>query len=123
LTDIVIWRTVVGRREFGSCRGASWRLKGAVNVGRSGLNEMSDVASGVIAIISKNKRTSKPIVELSDRLDDLGLDSLAAVDLIFDLEEKFDITIPYNANNPRPDFETVGEAVSAIEKLVAKKNS
>jgi acyl carrier protein len=105
------------RRTFGCRRCAASGRR------RVGSSEMSDIAGDVIAIIAKNKRTAKPVVELSDRLDDLGLDSLAAVDLIFDLEEKFDITIPYNANNPKPEFETVGEAVSAIEKLVAKKNS
>jgi acyl carrier protein len=45
--------------------------------------------------------------------------------MIFDLEEKFDIEIPYNANtnNPRTEFDTVGDVVNAIEKLVAKKKS
>jgi acyl carrier protein len=86
---------------------------------------MSDVASDVITIIAKKKRVDKPIVELSDRLEDLGLESLDAVEMIFDLEEKFDIQIPYNANtnNPRTEFDTVGDVVSAIENLVAKKKS
>ena len=45
--------------------------------------------------------------------------------MIFDLEEKFDIQIPYNANtnNPRTEFETVGDVVTAVEKLVAEKKS
>jgi acyl carrier protein len=84
---------------------------------------MSDVASDVIAIIAEKKRVDKPNVELSDRLEDLGLESLDAVEMIFDLEEKFDIQIPYNANidNPRTEFDTVGDVVNAIENLVAKK--
>jgi acyl carrier protein len=86
---------------------------------------MSDIASEVIKIVAKKKRVDKPTVELSDRLEDLGLESLDAVELIFDLEEKFDIAIPYNANtnNPRTEFETVADVVSAIEKLVAEKKS
>ena len=36
----------------------------------------SDVASDVIAIIAKKKRVEKPTVEVSDRLEDLGLESL-----------------------------------------------
>jgi acyl carrier protein len=85
---------------------------------------MSDVASDVIAIIAKKKRVDKPNVELSDRLEDLGLASLDSVEMIFDLEEKFDIEIPYNANvnNPRTEFDTVGEVVKAIQKLVDKKS-
>ena len=85
---------------------------------------MSDVTSDVVAIITKKKRADKPTVELSDRLEDLGLESLDAVEMIFDLEEKFDIEIPYNANtnNPRTEFATVGDVVKSIQKLVDKKS-
>jgi acyl carrier protein len=85
---------------------------------------MSDVANDVIAIIAKKKRVDKPNIELSDRLEDLGLESLDAVELIFDLEEKFDVTIPYNANtsNSRTEFDTVADVVKSIEKLVGKKS-
>ena len=86
---------------------------------------MSDIAGDVIAIVAKKKRVDKPTVELGDRLQDLGLESLDSVEMIFDLEEKFDIEIPYNANtnNPRTEFDTVGDVVKAIETLVAKKKS
>jgi acyl carrier protein len=86
---------------------------------------MDDVANEVIAIIAKKKRVEKPNVEISDRLEDLGLESLDAVEMIFDLEEKFDIQIPYNANtnNPRTEFETVGDVVIAVEGLVAQKKT
>ena len=86
---------------------------------------MTDVTNDVIAIIAKKKRVDKPTVELADRLEDLGLESLDAVEMIFDLEEKFDIEIPYNANtnNPRTEFETLGSVVNAIQKLVDKKKS
>lgn len=85
---------------------------------------MSDVTNDVIAIIAKKKRVDKPTVELTDRLEDLGLESLDAVEMIFDLEEKFDIEISYNANtnNPRSEFETVGDVVKMIQKLVDKKS-
>ncbi len=86
---------------------------------------MSDVASDVIAIIAKKKRVEKPTVEITDRLEDLGLELLDAVEMVFDIEEKFDIEIPYNANtnNPRTEFETVGDVVKAVETLVAQKKS
>jgi len=84
---------------------------------------MSDVTSDVIAIIAKKKRVDKPNVELSDRLEELGLESLDAVEMIFDLEEKFDIEIPYNANtNSRAEFDTVGDVVKATQQLVDKKS-
>jgi acyl carrier protein len=85
---------------------------------------MVDVTSDVVAIIAKKKRVEKPTVELTDRLEDLGLESLDAVEMIFDLEEKFDIEIPYNANtnNPRTEFDTVGDLVKSIQKLVDNKS-
>lgn len=86
---------------------------------------MTDVTNDVIAIIAKKKRVDKPTVEMTDRLQDLGLESLDAVEMIFDLEEKFDIEISYNANtnNPRTEFETVGDVVRLIQKLVDAKKS
>jgi len=83
---------------------------------------MTDVAADVIEIISKKVRVDRPKVELSDRLEDLGIESIDAVEMIFDLEEKFDIQIPYNANNPRTEFDTVGDVVRAIEGLVGSKS-
>jgi acyl carrier protein len=83
---------------------------------------MTDVAGDVIAIIAKKVRIDRPKIELTDRLEDLGVESLDAVEMIFDLEEKFDIRIPYNANNARAEFDTVGEVIDAIQQLVDKKS-
>ncbi|MFZ0486866.1 MAG: acyl carrier protein [Arenicellales bacterium] len=84
---------------------------------------MTDVTSDVLAIVAERTRGNKPTVELTDRLEDLGLESLDSVEMIFDLEEKFDINIPYNANTnqPRTEFETVGDVLAAIQKLVDNK--
>jgi len=87
---------------------------------------MTDVTNDVVAIIAKKVRVENhPNIAMTDRLEDLGLESLDAVEMIFDLEEKFDIQIPYNANtnNPRTEFETVDDVVGAIQKLVDKKKS
>lgn len=83
---------------------------------------MADVAADVIAIIKKKIRVEKSEIAMDDKLRDLGLESLDALELVFDLEEKFDIEIPVNANNPQiGGFETVGDVVREIETMVAKK--
>ncbi len=85
---------------------------------------MADVASDVIAIIARKVPADKAKdIELSDNLQELGLESIDALEMIFDLEEKFEIQIPYNANNAATDFSTVGDVTSAIQKLVDEKNS
>jgi acyl carrier protein len=82
---------------------------------------MSDVEKGVMAIIEKKIRVERPQLGMNDRLEDLGIESIDAVEMIFDLEEKFDIQIPFNANSARTEFDTVGEVVHAVEALVRDK--
>ena len=82
---------------------------------------MADLAADVIAIIAGKVRGERRAIQLADRLEELGLESLDAVEMIFELEEKFDITIPYNANESRTEFDTVGDVVRAVTSLVNGK--
>jgi acyl carrier protein len=82
---------------------------------------LDDVTHDVIAIIANKVRNHDRKLRVSDRLDELGLDSFAAVEMIFDLEEKFDIEIPYNSNDSRMEFETVGDVVEAIKKRIGPR--
>lgn len=81
---------------------------------------MADVTSEVIEIIGKKLPPDKRNLQMTDRLDEIGVDSLMAVEMIFDLEEKFDIEIPFNANDAKLEFETVGEVVEAIKKITGR---
>ena len=81
---------------------------------------MDDVTRDVVAIVAKKVTPKGREVKPDDRLDELGLDSFAAVEMIFDLEEKFDIQIPFNSNDSRLEFETVGEIADAIKKRIGK---
>ncbi len=49
---------------------------------------------------------------------DLELDSLAVMDLLSEIEDEFDITIPLNL---LPDLETVGQFTEAVEKLLSEQ--
>ena len=80
---------------------------------------MADVTADVIAIIAKKvPGEKKDAIKAGDSLQALGLESIDALEMIFDLEEKFGIQIPYNANSAATDFSTVGDVVKAIQKLV-----
>ena len=83
---------------------------------------MADVSREVIAIINKQLREQRSEIRMDERLQDLGVESLKVIDMIFELEEKFNIEIPFNANDPAlGSFETVGDVVHMIEGLVARK--
>jgi acyl carrier protein len=81
---------------------------------------MADITADVVAIIAKKLPPENRNLQMSDRLDEIGIDSLMGVEMIFDLEEKFDIQIPFNANDAKLEFETVGEVVEAIKKITGK---
>ena len=74
------------------------------NIKRSGLSaggsELLQHRRHIVLQIEGMARTSHTggIVDLSESLDNLGLDSMEVVALIFDIEEKFNIQIPINAN-------------------------
>jgi acyl carrier protein len=83
---------------------------------------MPDVAQDVMAIIKKKIRVERDQISMDDRLQDLGLESLDALELVFDIEEKFNIEIPVNANEANiGGFETVADVVREVDKLVNKK--
>ena len=83
---------------------------------------MSDVATDVMSVIKKKIRVDRSEITVDDRLADLGLESLDALELVFDLEEKFDIEIPVNANEAQiGGFEKVSDVVAAVQKIIDKK--
>ena len=51
-------------------------------------------------------------------VDDLGADSLDIVELVMELEEELEITIP---DEQAEKIKTVGEAIDYIERELAKK--
>lgn len=78
----------------------------------------------VFAIIAEQAVLEPSDVSLISTLDDLGIDSMGVVECIFAIEEEFDITVPFNANEPaKSDFDitNVGSIVAGIEKLISKK--
>lgn len=81
---------------------------------------MADVAGEVSEVIAARMRSVDRSVRLSDRLDLLGLELLDVLEIAFDLEQRFDVEIPFNANTEL-EFETVGALVAAIERLIAEK--
>ena len=84
---------------------------------------MSDLASNVYDIIAKNGRVDRSEIRPEAKLADLKIESLDVVEIVFSLEEKFGIEIPFDAAQPQVKFETVADVVTAVEGLVAAKKS
>ena len=82
------------------------------------------VKDRVIAILAEQAVMDVSDIRMEDTLQDLGLDSLGLVESIFAIEEAFDISVPFNANEPSKnefDISSVAAIVRAVEDLVAAK--
>jgi acyl carrier protein len=83
-----------------------------------------DVSNRIAQFIAEQAMLDPEAVKPETTLDDLGLDSLALVEVVFGIEEAFDISIPYNANEPASsefDISKVAHIVSGVKSLIAAK--
>lgn len=77
---------------------------------------MADVEERVVEIIAEQMGVSKDQIKPETSfVNDLGADSLDTVELLMELEEEFDITIP---EDDAEKIETVGEAIKYIKEHV-----
>ena len=82
------------------------------------------VRDRIVAIIAEQAMLDPSEISVEATPADLGIDSLGLVESIFAIEEAFDISIPFNANEPAQsdfDISSMGAIIAAVEKLVAEK--
>ncbi|HQU69334.1 MAG TPA: phosphopantetheine-binding protein [Albidovulum sp.] len=88
--------------------------------------ENPSIRDRVIAIIAEQAVLERDQVGPEMSLTELGIDSLGLVESIFAFEEEFDISVPFNANEPSEsdfDISSVAAIIGAVEKLVAEKEA
>ncbi len=81
---------------------------------------MSDesVAERVIRVFADFKKVPRDEITMDTTFDELGFDSLDGLNLVFELEEEFDLTIP---DDRVADMKGVRQAVEGIEALLDAK--
>ena len=96
---------------------------------------MEAITDEVRQIISKQLKIPLERLTSDTALRDLGVESLDLIEIIFALEEKFDISIPYNANEVAAadkgessrdglrELETVAQISAAVKGLMDAKSS
>lgn len=93
------------------------------------------ITDEVTQIISKQLKIPSERLTPDTALQDLGVESLDLIEIIFALEEKFDISIPYNANETAAvdkeelsraglgNLETISQISTAVKGLLDAKTS
>ena len=78
----------------------------------------------VIAILADQAMLEPSDIRLDQTLDDIGIDSLGLVESIFAIEETFDITVPFNANDPSDsafDISSIASIIQAVTQLKSEQ--
>lgn len=84
----------------------------------------ASVKDQVVEIIAEQAVLEVSDISMDASLEDLGIDSLGLVESIFAIEEAFDISVPFNANDPKDsafDTSSVASVIAAVEGLVAEQ--
>lgn len=80
----------------------------------SQLDEILDIVADV-SLVDRSKLV--PDVNIAD----LGITSLDMVEIIFALEDKLGIELPFNANTSAQGFRTLGDVIAVVEKTLVEK--
>ena len=79
-----------------------------------------DLTEKVLDLIASTKRLPREQVSLNSTFQELGLDSLDAINLIFAVESQFDISVPDDVAN---SIHSVPELVEKLRLLLAETSS
>jgi acyl carrier protein len=81
---------------------------------------LAQIEEGVIEVLKiVSRRPIEPMLQ-SDLVADLGFDSLQVLEVIAELEDRFDISIPLN---DVPATRTVAQVVAQVAALVEGRSS
>ena len=74
------------------------------------------VSEGGRLLLQRQNPAGKPIEPGTDLTADLNIDSVAAMDLVMEVEERFGVDIPINL---LPDLVTVGDLEDLVRRQIA----
>jgi acyl carrier protein len=77
------------------------------------------IEDGVIDVLKNISRRPIDPTLASDLIADLGFDSLQVLEVVAELEDRFDISIPLN---DVPTTRTVGQVVTQVATLLAERS-
>jgi acyl carrier protein len=76
----------------------------------------------ILDIVAEKAMVDRSKLVPEAKLSDLNISSLDMVEVVFALEDKLGIEMPFNANTNAQEFQTLGDVIAAVEKQLAAKN-
>lgn len=85
---------------------------------------MTDMEQALLDIIRSHAVGLTGELTRATPIANLGIDSFAVVEIIYEVEEKLGVEVPFNANqNPFGEMKTVGDLLDALAKLMTVKKA
>ncbi len=79
-----------------------------------------ELSKRVIAVMATTQHMPEDKITIDSSFQELGIDSLDGINILFALESEFDINIPDDAAK---EIKTVREMVEGVRQLVAAKQT
>jgi acyl carrier protein len=81
------------------------------------------ISNEVMDVLAKHAQLEREKITPSTSLNMIGVDSILMVEIIYDLEEKFDISIPDPdfVSGQNQQFNTVADVVRIVEELIRQQ--
>jgi len=75
----------------------------------------------ILDIIAQKALIDRSKISPDMKLTDLNVSSLDMVEVMFALEDRFGIQLPFNANTSSNDVQTIGDVIAMVEKQLVGK--
>ena len=82
---------------------------------------MSTRIDEILDIVAQKALIDRSKLSPEMKLTDLNVSSLDMVDVVFELEDRFGIQLPFNANTSSNEVQTVGDVIAMVEKQLVGK--
>jgi acyl carrier protein len=78
----------------------------------------------IFAILLEHAEDGVEKIDADTVLFDIGIDSVGLVEIIFDIEDRFDVTVPDSAEmgGVGSEFRTAGDVVTAVKRLIEEQS-
>lgn len=85
---------------------------------------MTDIENTVLDIIAVKAKVNRAGLSRASTMTDMDVDSLDVVEIFFEIEEVFDISLPFNANETgkaeSARFASAGDVIDLVTAEVAR---
>jgi acyl carrier protein len=76
----------------------------------------------VQALLKANFDLASEVLQPEAKLEDLAIDSLSVIEVMFAVEDEFKVTVPSEPAALQTRMKTVGDLVAFVDRLVAEQH-